>query len=463
MSELTAGLASCDITPPVGSPMAGYGARDHGCESVETPLIARALVLENSGSYAALICADLISTHRELTTSIRESVAEQTDIPAEAIIVCGSHTHWGPEIRPSGYMPRALREAIPQPYLDCLARTLAGCAVEAWRRRQPAWAGAGAALADGISFSRRPVGTDGKVVMSLVLQPQQAAVAAREGLTLWRAWRKGGDGGPRLSPPLKELDGLRAGVSDPEAPLLKVVGPDAKPLAGLANFACHPVVGGEGNFYAISPDYPGEARRAFEPVVGAPLVFSLGCAGNQVPAWRGGDSRERVGRSLGAALTRAWYQIRDCTRDAPVATAVENVTLPLKPLPDLEEARAALAACEDPESPAACGHRQQVAMAEKYQGASGIETQVWACRIGDWAAVALPGEIMVEIGLQIKQHSPFVSTAVISCAYDSIGYVSTDKAHDEGGYEPEWSPAGVGAERALVDAAIRLLSVLANA
>lgn len=460
MPGLTAGFATCDITPPVGVPMAGYGARDHGSEGVETPLLGRALVFENAGSFVALVCTDLISSNKALTEAVRQAVSEQTDIPAEAVMVCGSHTHWGPEVRRSGYMPKHLREAIPQAYLDCLERTLAGCVVEAWRKRQPAQAGAGCALADGISFNRRPVRQDGRVAMSLVLAPPHAAVAAAQGLRMWKRWAKGGDGGPRLSPPIDALEGVRAGVTDPGAPLLKILGETGDPLCALTNFACHPVVGGEDNFYKISPDYPGEARFAFESVTGAALGFTLGCAGNQVPAWRGADSRARVGRSLGAALARGWYQIRDCAQDAPVAWASEDVVLPLKPLPDLEAARAALAACADPESPEACGHRQQVALAERHLGAPGIETRVWACRVGDWAAVALPGEIMVEIGLQIKQRSQFTATAVISCAYDSIGYVSTDKAHEEGGYEPEWSPAGVGCEKLLVDAGSRMLAAL---
>jgi len=461
MSGLNVGFASADITPPVGVAMAGYGSRDHGSESVETPLLVEALVCESAGQYAAMAFCDLIAASGELTAAVRESVAEETDIPADAVMVCGSHTHWGPEIRPSGYMPQHLRDLVPPEYVDCLARTVAGAIAEAWRNRGPALAGWGTGLADRISFNRRPVGPDGLVAMNLVMPAEQAMVATDAGFSMREAWQRMGDGGPRLSRPLEGMQGLRAGVTDPQIPVLKFVNPDGSPLCGVVNFACHPVVGGEDNFYAISPDYPHEARKAFAGVVGAPLAFSLGCAGDQVPAWRGGDSRVRVGRSLGAAAARAWYQIQECHSEVPVAAVRQAVKLPLKDLPDLEECRAALAACEDPEAPAACAQRAQLALAEKHQGADGIDTELWAVRIGDWAAVGLPGEVLVEIGLQIKQRSPFEDTAIISLANDSIGYISTAKAHLEGGYEPGWSAPGPGAEKMMVDIGLQLLRSLA--
>jgi len=227
----------------------------------------------------------------------------------------------------------------------------------------------------------------------------------------------------------------------------------------MVNFACHPVCGGE-QFYWNSPDYPHFARQAFSQTIGAPLCFSLGCAGDQVPAWRGGDSRQRVGHSLGAAAVTAWHQIQECRGDVRVGFARLDVTLPLKEIPSVDEARAALANHPDPNGPGAASLRNQLSLAEKYDGKEGIETEVCALRVGEWAAVGLPGEILTEIGLQIKQRSPFAVTAVISLANHSVGYVSTARAHEEGGYEPTWSAPGPGAERVLVDAGLELLERL---
>jgi hypothetical protein len=77
---------------------------------------------------------------------------------------------------------------------------------------------------------------------------------------------------------------------------------------------------------------------------------------------------------------------------------------------------------------------------------------IWSMALGDaWGLVGLPGEVLVEIGLQIKQGSPFGTTAVVELGLDDPGYVPTDAAIEEGGYESSSSPFGRGTEAALVD------------
>ncbi len=461
MRQLHVGFARVDITPPVGCTMAGYSDRDKGAESIEQPLSAQALVLESGGNVAAIVCADLVGVNREIVAAVQTLISEQTGISPASIAICASHTHWGPAVCYKPYFPPHLREYIFPDYVELLCKRLAEAMVEAWQQRQPVCAGGGIGWAEGISFNRRPVGADGKCENRLELSPEQAAIAAAEGLRMRQGWCKGGDKGPRLSPPLAGLDGLHAGVSDPEVVLLRLETPDGAPLAGLVNFACHPVVGGDDDWYAISPDYPGEARDAFEAAVGAPMMFSLGGAGDQVPAWRRGDSRERVGRSLGAAAVQAWYQIEHCVSDLPLAVARQEIDIARKPMLPVVEAQAALEACEDPDGPGAGFERHQLAHAREYAENKCIPTELWAVRVGDWAAVGLPGEILTGIGLQIKQRSPFPVTAVITLCNDDIGYISTAQAHREGGYEPTWSRPGPEAERQVVDGALELLRSLA--
>jgi hypothetical protein len=165
---------------------------------------------------------------------------------------------------------------------------------------------------------------------------------------------------------------------------------------------------------------------------------------------------------LGAAAAQVWYQIERCASDVPLAVARQEIDLPRKSMPPVGEAEAALAACEDPESPGSGFERVQLHHAREYAKSRWIPTELWAARIGDWAAVGLPGEILTEIGLQIKQHSPFAVTAVVSQCNDDIGYISTAQAHREGGYEPTWSAPAPEAERQVVDAALALLNSIAE-
>ena len=60
--------------------------------------------------------------------------------------------------------------------------------------------------------------------------------------------------------------------------------------------------------------------------------------------------------------------------------------------------------------------RQRYKRALEVADRKGAAREVWAARVGEMAFVGLPGEILVEIGMQIKQRSPFPVTSVISMA-----------------------------------------------
>ena len=67
---------------------------------------------------------------------------------------------------------------------------------------------------------------------------------------------------------------------------------------------------------------------------------------------------------------------------------------------------------------------------------------VQAIRIGDQAIVSMPFEVLVEIGLEIKQKSPFRRTFLISLANGSYGYLPPPNQHRLGGYETWLAEAG---------------------
>lgn len=462
MPNLTAGSAVVDITPPLGLPMAGYGNRDRAAEMVVDPLKAHAIVLADGEVKVALVCADLLGLTERVVTPIRRRLADRLGAPEGAVLFTCSHTHWGPELCNSGYLPEHLLALQSPEYLEDLKGRLADLVAQADECRVGAAAGVGSGFAPEISFNRRMVGADWRTVMNYALPREQALVAAREGNRLARHWVKGRHLGPRLSAPLPGADGLRVGPADAEVVVLRLEHADGSPLCALTNFACHAVCGDD-NFYGWSADYPGPARAAFEALIGAPMAFCPGCSGDQVPRWRGGATRQRVGKSLGGAAAHVWLGIDECRQELPLAAARKRVTLPLNErLPGLAEARARLAGHPSPQGSGAEMDRATLALVEEIAGMEGYEVEVWAMRLGDLGLVGLPGEILTEIGLQIKQRSPLPHTMVASQANGYLGYVPTDHAIHEGGYEPGWSPVGEGSERALVEAALELLGSLAQ-
>ena len=69
----------------------------------------------------------------------------------------------------------------------------------------------------------------------------------------------------------------------------------------------------------------------------------------------------------------------------------------------------------------------------------------------------MPGEIFVELGLAIKEASPFKNTIIQSICNDRPSYVPTKKAFTEGSYEVTNARVKSGAGEMLVDAAVKLL------
>lgn len=81
--------------------------------------------------------------------------------------------------------------------------------------------------------------------------------------------------------------------------------------------------------------------------------------------------------------------------------------------------------------------------------------------IGNQAAiVSLPGEIFVELGISIRQGSPFPLTAVAELANGSIGYIPNRVAYPQGEYEVISARVAEGSGEQLVDAALDMLRAL---
>lgn len=86
-----------------------------------------------------------------------------------------------------------------------------------------------------------------------------------------------------------------------------------------------------------------------------------------------------------------------------------------------------------------------------------------ALRIGSLAILFLPGEPFVEIALEIERASPFGRTIIVCYSENSIGYIPTNQAFDEGGYEigpGKWSFLEKGSDRIIINHALQLLEEL---
>jgi hypothetical protein len=172
-------------------------------------------------------------------------------------------------------------------------------------------------------------------------------------------------------------------------------------IGSLIGFGCHPVCIYPFLSTTVSADYPGVATRLIEQTEGGTSLFLLGLAGNTVPLRRDVRPCEQLGKALGGEAMKR-LQMASASPDVALRTATREISLPCK----------ADAPCPS------------------------FTTEIQVIRFGDAVILGLPGEILVEIGLAIKEKAGLDKLFVVTLANDVVGYVSPRQAYKEGGYEP---------------------------
>ena len=213
--KLTAGVAKSDITPAVGTTLAGYGARRaQPSTGVHDPTEARALIIDNGTEKIAFVSVDHLGFDHGMVERIRGIASEATQIRPDHIYVMSSHSHSAG----GAYM-----EMLP-----LLANSLAGKFDPKIR-----------------SFYEQRT-ADAIIAANKTLKPARIALGAGEarGISRFRSsW-----------PP--------DGPVDPEVGLIRVDSvATGKPMAVLMNFAAHPTILGADNM-TFSADFVGYARNA---------------------------------------------------------------------------------------------------------------------------------------------------------------------------------------------------------
>lgn len=463
--SLYAGVAEVDITPPVG-----YGQYRGPSTGVNDPLYAKAVVFQEGENMAALVVCDVIGITREFSSEVRLEVSQQTDIPYGNIIVAATHTHTGPVFHTDdgsvsnnpdvGYpleeyvnkkRTGELTDGDEDSYEAILLRNVTRALMEAHDAMVQVDIESGSGKAEGLSFNRRFVMSDGRV---------------------------------RTNPGVGNPDIIRpAGPIDPEVGIILLRNSsDNKPLAGLINFANHTdTVGGT----EYSADYPAFLAASLSATLGDDFVsiFGQGTSGdlNHVDVVEAShqEGQGRITKRIGEALSLVVKgEISNLKRsDHPqLSVRSEFVYAPLQQYTD-EELRWA----QQEERPSIYNQRSflefrrmlKIRSLEKMQrtgeaipptsGGGGwtlpVEIQVF--RIGeDTAIVGMPGEVFVELGLAIKEASPFETTLVIELTNRHIAYMPTEKAFAQGSYETINSRLAPGGGEMMVESAIRLLNEL---
>ena len=87
-----------------------------------------------------------------------------------------------------------------------------------------------------------------------------------------------------------------------------------------------------------------------------------------------------------------------------------------------------------------------------------MKVEIQVMKLNDAILVAIPGELFVEIGLDIKRKSKFDNTFIVGLANGEIGYIPTRQAFMEGGYESISTKFTEEAGEIIRDTALRLIN-----
>ena len=388
---LKAGVAVRDITPPPGTELTGFIAREQPSTGVRDPLFVRALWLASGGERLLWLQADLLGFDLPTARRIRRAAADRLGLPVRAVALSATHTHGGP----ATMLLRACGEPLPG-YLDGVEASFLEAADEASAKAEPVRL----AFAEGtasVAHDRRAASANSHV--------------------------------------------------DPRLPVLAFSRADGSLVALLANYACHnTTLGGECRL--VSADLSGEAmRRAAEALPGHPVVCLVnGGCGNVNPLGRGEEVVQRLGAELAAAIVETARAATPCAEVEPLLAAAERtISLPL-----LEQTRAEVEAEAKrifetfdgrPQTPfvarlrrAAAGWREDTLSWLSEHPPMTAEMDVQALRIGPASFACVSGEIFSRSADDLRARtSP--RSYIVGYANGNLGYIPTPEVYAEGGYE----------------------------
>ena len=95
--NLKVGTDRVDITPPIGTKLAGYGPYiTRQSTGILDHLMARAVYVDDGTNGVLLIANDLVNITADLTAKPRDLIQRHLGLKTESVMLTGTHTHSGP-------------------------------------------------------------------------------------------------------------------------------------------------------------------------------------------------------------------------------------------------------------------------------------------------------------------------------------------------------------------------------
>ena len=408
---LSAGTARAEITPTDDCFLGGFAGRTHRCEGIHDPLYATALAISKAGKKIVFIAVDILALTNEQLDRLWRKAEKKFDLKPCSLFINCSHTHAGPEVRPSfntAYHPPGEIGRPDQAYIDVLIDKIIYTIEKALENLRSAKATWGLGQTN-IGINRR---------------------AADKSI-----YSQTATGYENFPNPDKKIDRT--------CPIIFLKDNNDKPISLLFGASCHPTTMRYDN-YLISAEYPGVTRRILEQDLdGAPTLFLQGTAGDVKPisvaegdGFRSGSFKdvEKVGEEL-ANDVKGIMKNGLKPLNIRIASALKRVTLPF----NQEWSEETL-------------HRYSRQGEAEYRR---VWAEYWLKKLNhgeifprsveltlsivelsaDLRFLGIAGELLTDMGFKIQRQFKKGHTLTFGYTNGEIGYIPDAEVLREGGYE----------------------------
>ncbi len=422
-SQLRAGAAITNITPPLGQPIVG-GWSPLPADDVHDELHARALVLDDGKTQLAIVIVDNVGVPTEVYDWANQRVQETTGIPKHCQLFAATHTHSATSARSAN---ATVRSDTLDDYQQFLANRIADAVRIAHKRLEPARIGWGSVEDGSELFNRRWFVVEDKERRNPFGGVDQVRMNPGGGATLIRP----------------------AGPVDPEISFVSVQTLAGQPLCVLGNYSLHYVGGVTAR--TISADYFAvfaeelaqrlDVEQQSSQFVG---MLSNGTSGdvnninfsNRGPSFEpfakmkvvGKKVADNVATALPAIEYHDWVELGGARTELELAVR--------KPDDQLLRYMREVAAKPAGEPPYQTHEKTYAERVEQLSASPDrVSVPLQVLKIGELGIAAIPFEVFTEIGLAIKEQCPLEDCFTIELANGSFGYLPTPEQHKLGGYE----------------------------
>ncbi|MGI6454830.1 MAG: neutral/alkaline non-lysosomal ceramidase N-terminal domain-containing protein [bacterium] len=413
---LEAGVATIEITPPVGVKLWGYQLRKDPSTGVLDPLYAKAVVFDDGETRAALVSLDLGRTPPdEYISRIRNMVKEKFQI--EQTLLAATHTHSGPYF---GFSD------LPDEWIDEMCGRITEVIGQAKEKTEPVKLFTGTGSID-LTYDRRVVNPDKSITM------------------MWDNYER------KPTTPV-----------DQDIRILQIRNESDHVIATLVHYACHPVLSGPQNLL-ISADFPVSLYSHVERELGGTCIYLQGACGNINPYMaailsrdpeKGYEEIKKEGEKLGREVVRISRELKPVVAEN-FSIHTHSSCTPLKlryPLEDrrIQDVLDGLYSRE---------WIEEFSKADKHE----LTAETSIVTLGDAVAwVGFPGEFWDDFQKDLRQRSPIPQTYFVGYCNGYLSYFPTIQAAAEGGYGADYgllTEPGAG-ERLLDQTIIDLYRIL---